>query len=107
LDTQSVIKGITQRLLTKHYAGANITAMNLKEWSQQSRGRQKSLACFLGIRPPSVCDWVSGKKSPSIKVAAAIEEFTEGQVTRKDLFPNDWQRIWPELADQSSANQVA
>jgi DNA-binding transcriptional regulator YdaS (Cro superfamily) len=87
LDTQSVIKGITQRLLTKHYAGANITAMNLKEWSQQSRGRQKSLAC--------------------IKVAAAIEEFTEGQVTRKDLFPNDWQRIWPELADQSSANQVA
>jgi DNA-binding transcriptional regulator YdaS (Cro superfamily) len=76
--------------------------MNLKEWSQQSRGRQKSLACFLGIRPPSVCDWVSGKKSPSIKLAAAIEQFTEGEVTRKDMFPNDWQRIWPEMAEVST-----
>lgn len=29
---------------------------------------------------------------------AAIEQFTQGAVTRQQMFPNDWQRIWPELA---------
>jgi DNA-binding transcriptional regulator YdaS (Cro superfamily) len=72
--------------------------MNLKEWSQQERGRQASLASHLGVPAPNVCSWVSGQKSPSVKTAVAIELFTQGQVTRKDLFPNDWQQIWPELA---------
>ena len=79
--------------------------MNLKEWSKQSRGRQAALASYLGIPAPNVCLWVSGQKSPSIKAAVAIEIFTGGDVTRKDLFPNDWQRIWPELADQQTALQ--
>lgn len=72
--------------------------MNLKEWAQQSRGRQAALAIHLGVPAPNVCSWVSGQKSPSVKAAVVIEQFTGGQVTRKDLFPNDWQKIWPELA---------
>jgi DNA-binding transcriptional regulator YdaS (Cro superfamily) len=48
----------------------------------------------------------SGEKPVPLKHAATIETFTSGEVTRKDLRPNDWQRIWPELADQASANQV-
>lgn len=26
-----------------------------------------------------------------------IESATKGQVSRKDLHPNDWHKIWPEL----------
>lgn len=72
--------------------------MNLKEWTQQSRGRQAALASFLGVPAPNVCAWVAGQKQPSIKTAVAIEQFTDGAVTRIDLFPTDWQKIWPELA---------
>ena len=72
--------------------------MNLKDWANQTRGRQAALAAFLNVPAPNVCSWVTGKKSPSIKTAVAIEQYTAGEVTRKDLFPNDWQAIWPELA---------
>jgi DNA-binding transcriptional regulator YdaS (Cro superfamily) len=29
----------------------------------------------------------------------AIEQVTNGAVTRKDLRPDDWHLIWPELVD--------
>lgn len=32
------------------------------------------------------------------KSAVAIEVATQGAVSRRDLRPNDWQDIWPELA---------
>lgn len=31
-----------------------------------------------------------------------IERATGGQVTRKDLRPDDWQDIWPELAQPTT-----
>jgi DNA-binding transcriptional regulator YdaS (Cro superfamily) len=30
-------------------------------------------------------------------IAATIEKESHGLVTRKDLFPDTWQLIWPEL----------
>jgi DNA-binding transcriptional regulator YdaS (Cro superfamily) len=41
---------------------------------------------------------------PSPGNCVAIEQATEGRVTRKDLRPHDWASIWPELA--GSAQQV-
>ena len=32
-------------------------------------------------------------------LAARIERGSNGNVTRRDLCPDDWQDIWPELAD--------
>ena len=32
---------------------------------------------------------------------ADIERITAGAVTRRDLRPDDWQRVWPELAAQA------
>lgn len=32
-------------------------------------------------------------------LCVAIEQATAGAVTRKDLRPNDWAEIWPELID--------
>jgi DNA-binding transcriptional regulator YdaS (Cro superfamily) len=77
---------------------ANNGDMNLKTWTQQARGRQAALAAFLKVPAPNVSSWVSGNKSPSVKTAVAIEHFPGGEVTRQDLFPDDWQQIWPELA---------
>ena len=39
-----------------------------------------------------------------LQAAVAIEHFTQGQVTRQDLFPNDWQQIWPELAQPAATS---
>ena len=33
-------------------------------------------------------------------VCTAIEVFSSGKVTRKDLRPNDWSDIWIELIDE-------
>lgn len=35
---------------------------------------------------------------PSPVNCVAIEQATQGRVTRKDLRPHDWASIWPELA---------
>ena len=55
------------------------------------------LASLIGVRQSVVSNW---RKRNSIIDAAkcvAIEFATDGKVTRKDLRPDDWHRIWPEL----------
>jgi DNA-binding transcriptional regulator YdaS (Cro superfamily) len=37
----------------------------------------------------------------------AIERATNGAVTRKDLRPDDWQEIWPELATTNPTTEPA
>lgn len=71
--------------------------MNLQDWLKQEHGRQAALARHLGIKPPQVADWISRDKPIPLVHMAAIESYTAGQVTRRDMRPNDWQRIWPEL----------
>ena len=39
-----------------------------------------------------------GNRRASAEIAARLESATEGQVTRKQLRPEDWTVIWPELA---------
>ena len=39
-----------------------------------------------------------GNKTSSAEVAAAVERVTNGDITRKELRPQDWALIWPELA---------
>lgn len=49
--------------------------------------------------------WQHGyaKRKPGPAYCWAIETATGGAVTRRDLRPNDWHRIWPELAAGASA----
>lgn len=57
-----------------------------------------AVADFVGIRPPSVSEWKTAKSIPDnhlIRLAVLAEE--RGIATRKEIFPNDWQSIWPEL----------
>lgn len=36
------------------------------------------------------------------KLCVAIEKATAGQVARRDLRPDDWHEIWPELAEREA-----
>ena len=61
-------------------------------------GGKAALARMVGVKPPTVQQWASGTRPVAIERCVAIELATKGAVTRKDLRPNDWHLIWPELA---------
>ena len=42
-----------------------------------------------------------------IERCVPIERATNGAVTRKDLRPDDWQEIWPELATTNQTTEPA
>jgi len=42
-----------------------------------------------------------------VERCVAIERATKGAVTRRDLRPNDWLQIWPELAQSSISEEAA
>lgn len=47
-----------------------------------------------------------GIKPCSAELAVLLEENSRGQVTRQEMLPEKWRRIWPELA-RSEAGQGA
>lgn len=55
------------------------------------------LARHLGVTPQAINEWKKGKRPVPAARCYQIEKATDGKVTRKDLRPNDWQTIWPEL----------
>lgn len=76
----------------------------LKSWLSSERGRALRLAEHLGVVPSFVNKMASGERPVPVEHGAPIEAFTSGAVTRQAMFPNDWQRIWPELAATPAAN---
>lgn len=58
------------------------------------------VAKMLNVKPPSVHGWRAGgiPDDKLIRLAPILER--EGVVTRRELFPDDWASIWPELAQQ-------
>lgn len=64
-------------------------------------GGAVNLAALLGVSAQVVSNWKQRDAVP-IERCVAIEQATGGQVTRRDLRPDDWQAIWPELADEKA-----
>lgn len=79
----------------------------LKAWLSAERGRALGLAKHLGVVPSFVNKMATGEKPVPFEHGAAIEVFTRGAVKRQTMFPNDWQRIWPELAAYEAAQSQA
>ena len=71
--------------------------MDLKIYLSQERGRLAALAKAIGAHAPDVSRWADGKRPIPAIHGAAIEAATGGLVTRQEMFPDEWQRIWPEL----------
>lgn len=61
----------------------------------RERGVTK-LAADLGLSTMRVFNW--GKRGVPVEWCAEFERATNGAVTRRDLRPDDWRLIWPELA---------
>jgi len=63
-------------------------------------GSPSRLAELLGVTPAAISEWTSGRRPVSVRRCVQIESITGGAVTRQELRPDDWPRIWPELAEK-------
>lgn len=59
-------------------------------------GGATKLAALLGVSAQAISNWK--ERGVPIERCVAIEQATASEVTRKDLRPDDWESIWPELA---------
>lgn len=75
--------------------------MRLDEYCAAERGRMASLANATGLNLGYVSQIVSGHRPVPIEHAAAFEAATNGLVSRKEMFPDRWQKIWPELENEN------
>lgn len=70
--------------------------MNLNEYLSSAESAA-SLAKKLNVPSSLVSQWKTGVRPIPIERCPAIESATSGAVTRRDLRPDDWWLIWPEL----------
>lgn len=76
--------------------------------STAGRGSASLLGREIGVSPVLISQWANGDRPVPVERCVAIERATKGVVTRRDLRPNDWLQIWPELAQPStSAKEVS
>lgn len=71
--------------------------MNLADYLSAERGRQAALCKQIGAHAPDLSRWAQGVRPVPLEHCVAIEKATDCAVTRRDLRPDDWHRIWPEL----------
>lgn len=80
--------------------------MNLAQYVGQARGRQSDIARSIGCQPQLVWQWTNLVRPVPLERCIPIERATDGAVTRWDLRPDDWYRIWPELIGAEGAPPV-
>jgi DNA-binding transcriptional regulator YdaS (Cro superfamily) len=68
-------------------------------------GGRKILADLLGVSVAAIGNWKV--RGVPVEHCFAIEQATKGEVTRKDLRPDDWLKIWPELAQATATTAQA
>lgn len=68
-------------------------------------GGRVNLSQVLDVTLGALGNWKS--RGVPVERCYAIERATNGAVTRKDLRPDDWQEIWPELATTNPTTEPA
>lgn len=76
--------------------------MDLHEYLSQSEIQPSELARRLGVSSAVVYQWRTKRRPIPLEYCAALEIETQGAISRRELRPDDWQRIWPELAEQEA-----
>ncbi len=76
--------------------------MNLIDYISASRGRATELAKRLNVSAAYISQIASGYRKASPVMAVQIEEATNGDVSRKDSRPDDWNAIWPEYQPKNT-----
>lgn len=70
--------------------------------NSKGRGAAKALAAAIGAASSDVSDWAHGHRPVPVHRCVPIERATEGAVTRRELRPDDWQLLWPELENPAA-----
>lgn len=68
-------------------------------------GSQVALARGIGVTQQAVSYWLKSGQIPPTH-CAKVEVLSNGRFTRKELCPNGWQSIWPELAATHEQTQA-
>ena len=76
--------------------------MNLLTYFSQTSEKKAVFARSIGVAPALLHQWLRGSRPVAIPHCAPIERATAGLVSRKDLRPDDWAKIWPELITGST-----
>ena len=79
--------------------------MTLSDYFALKSGNQASLVRILGVPQATVAQWASRNRSVPAEYCIEIEHATGGAVTRKELLPDTWASIWPELSYGSSIDE--
>lgn len=66
---------------------------------------QAKLATAIGVTQQTISNWLKGGVIKA-EHCSAIERLTQCAVTRRQLRPDDWRDIWPELGEASTPEQA-
>ena len=66
-----------------------------------SVGGRTALAKKLGVTAAAIGNWKV--RGTPVRYCVEIEAISNGATTRKDLRPDDWAQIWPELVTAEEA----
>jgi DNA-binding transcriptional regulator YdaS (Cro superfamily) len=78
--------------------------MELREYLDGlERGGVTRFAAALEVTPSYLSQLAAGTTPRSPARCVQIEKATGGKVTRKDLRPDDYHDIWPDLTDKAAA----
>ncbi|WP_063894811.1 transcriptional regulator [Burkholderia ubonensis] len=63
-------------------------------------GSRSELARICKVKPAHIWNWMHrDRRGVPAEACVRIEVATGGVVSRRDLRPDDWQDIWPELGE--------
>ena len=85
--------------------------MNLPTYLNETSTKKSDFARAIKVSPALLHQWIEGIRPVAIPQCVVIERETGGKVSRKELRPDDWDKIWPDLTPDASnltpAGQVA
>lgn len=79
----------------------------LKAYFDAERGRATAMARGINVSVAFLRAIATGDRPCPHKLAVKIDTFTGGEVSRRDLFPDDWHEIWPELLSAEEKQAAA
>lgn len=78
--------------------------MNLTQYLAQPSAKSASeIAREVGVSPAMVYQWKRHLRPIPTEYGALLEKATGGAVSRRDIRPDDWHLIWPELAEKEGS----
>lgn len=80
--------------------------MEIAQYLDKNDIRPADFARAIGMSPALLYQCSHDLRPVPVKYCLAIEIETGKKISRKDLRPDDWQKIWPELAIKSTTEKV-